>query len=118
MQLWDIKTDKMVHSLPTMAPVTSVVWPHPSATVASATIDGAVRFWDSIPGRLRATLILQNNQVSAVSADGHCLTALGTEPELVYVAQEERAQETLTPKAFVVRYRWKNNPSAVKLTGN
>jgi WD40 repeat protein len=117
MQLWDIKTEKLVHNLATLAPVLDVIWPPQSSTVATGTIDGTVHFWDSIPGRLRATLILQNNHINAVSADGHWRAA-GAEPELVYVVQQERAQETLTPKEFFARSGWKNDPSAVKLTGN
>jgi WD40 repeat protein len=118
MQLWNVKTGKLVHGLATMAPVLAVTWPAGSSTVATATTDGAVRFWDSIPGRLRASLLLQNNRVFAVAAEGHYRAPAEAGEELVVVVQQERAQETLTPQEFAAQYAWKNNPTAVKLTGN
>lgn len=117
MQLWKIKDEKQVHSIATMAPVHGTVWPTGSSTVACACADGAVRFWDSLPGRLRATLLYQNEALLAVSADGH-FRAADTEAELVYVAQEENAQLTLSPREFTAKYGWKNSPTGVRLTGN
>jgi WD40 repeat protein len=118
LQLWNMKTGKQVHYLPTMAPVLYVSWPLGSSTMAAGTTDGAVRFWDSVPGRPRAALLLQGRQLVAVSAEGHYRAPPGEEPELVYVALEERAMHTLTPKEFAAKYGWKNNPAAVRLTGN
>ena len=38
--------------------------------------------------------------------------------ELVYVAETDRGQETLTPDEFAAKYGWKNDPERVRLTAN
>jgi WD40 repeat protein len=118
LQLWRVKDEKLVHSVNTLAPVVGVSWPTGSSTVATANSAGSVLFWDSIPGRLRASLVLQNDRLMAISGEGMYRATAEGEQELVVVAQEERAQRTLTPKEFATKYGWKNNPAAVRLTGN
>jgi hypothetical protein len=41
----------------------------------------------------------------------------GVGRELVYVVQTGKGQATLEFKEFIRKYRWKNNPGAVQLTG-
>jgi WD40 repeat protein len=118
MQLWDMRSGKLVHNLPTMAPVLSVSWPAGSTTVAAGVYDGVVRFWDSIPGRPRAALLLQGKQIAAVSAEGHYRTTADGEADLVAVALDDHGQHTLTLKEFASRYGWRNAPATVRLTGN
>jgi WD40 repeat protein len=117
-QLWNMRSGKLVHSLATMAPVIYVSWPAGSSTVAAGAYDGVVRFWDSIPGRPRAALLLQGKQIAAVSAEGHYRAVPDAEVDLVYVALDDRGQHLLTPKEFAAAHGWKNNPAAVRLIGN
>jgi WD40 repeat protein len=98
--------------------VERVGWSPAGSTAASGNQDRTVRFWDAATGQPRATLIAEPNQVTAVSADGHYRHAPGLEPDLVGVVQKEQGQETLSLQEFASRYRWKNLPAQVKLTGN
>src|SRR5262249_36554790 len=114
-QLWNVRTGKVAHDLAALAPVHSVGWSPGGSTVAAGNADGTVRFGDAGSGQLRATLVLLEQQVPAVAADGHYRVPPGAEPDLVYVVQLERGQETLGPKEFAARFpTWKNAPAQVK----
>jgi hypothetical protein len=63
-------------------------------------------------------LLKEDDQVPAISAEGHYRGETGVEVELVYVVQTEKGQDTLTPAEFAMKYRWRNSPTAVRLTGN
>jgi len=117
-QLWNVHTGKVEHNLQALAPVERVGWSPGGSTAASGNQDRTVRFWDAATGQPRGTLIAEPNQVTAVSSEGHYRHAPGVEPDLVYVVQLERGQETLTLAEFAMKYHWKNLPPQVKLTGN
>ena len=117
MQIWSLKTGQIVHSVQTMAPVHSVAWTADGKTVATGTLDRAIRFWDASNGRLRATLVSEEKQIVSIGADGH-YRAPEAESSVVYVIQTDKAQETFEPKVFSAKYPWRNNPLGVKLTGN
>jgi WD40 repeat protein/serine/threonine protein kinase len=74
----------------------------------------AIRLWDIDSGRPCGILLpLRNGLV--VSPDGHFRGSPGVDRDLVYVAQTERGQETLTPDEFARRYGWKNDSARVRL---
>ena len=118
MQLWSLKTEKIVHSVQTMAPVHSVAWTADGKTLATGTIDRSIRYWDVLAGNLRATLVSEDKQLVAIGAEGHYRVPAEADSEIVYVIQTDKAQETFEPKTLAGKYAWRNNPSAVKLTGN
>jgi hypothetical protein len=76
-----------------------------------------VRFWDAANGQPRASLIAGERLVSAVSATGHYRGGPGVERELVYVVLTGKGQVPLELKEFARKYRWKNAPASVQLTG-
>ncbi len=112
-QIWDPKTGKVAHNVAAMAPVQELMWSDTLRTLAVGTTDRSVRFYDTVSGKLRATLITDHDQVPAITADGHYRA--DSEPELVYVVQTESSQDTLSPADFAKKYRWKNSPKDVKL---
>ena len=52
----------------------------------------------------------------AVSNDGH-FRAPNPDPELIYVVQTNKSQDTYTLSEFSAKYKWKNVPAKVKLAG-
>jgi WD40 repeat protein len=113
-----VKEKNIALSIGTMAPVTHVAWTPDGKTVATCSIDRSLRFWEAAAGKLRATLIADDKQFVAIGAEGHIRTVPDIESELIYVIQTDKAQETFEPKAFWAKHPWRNNPAAVKLTGN
>jgi WD40 repeat protein len=118
MQLWNPKSDKMLHGFHIAGAVNNIAWTPDGRTTAGGCLDRAVRFCDTATGRLRGTMICDDKQVVTVSGDGHFKAASDLEPELVYVGQSDKALETLDLKAFQAKYGWKNNPVMVKVLGN
>lgn len=116
LQVWN-PTGKLLHRVKESGEVESLGWSPNGSTVASGT-PSAVRFWDTTRGELRAALVHENDHLIAMSADGHYYAEPGGENELVYVAQTRDSQETLAPAEFAGKYKWKNNPASVKLSGN
>jgi len=51
-----------------------------------------------------------------VSAAGNYRVADEVACELVYVVQTAKGQETLAPKEFVAKFKFRNTPAAVVLT--
>lgn len=117
LQLWDVQTEKAVHSLTAMAPVISATWTPSGQSVSAGCEDRTVRFWDTAKGELRGHLIAEEGQVAAVSADGHFKAEPGIEAELFYVAQTDKAQETLPISEFATKAKWKNNPAQAAVIG-
>ncbi len=117
LQLWDVQTDKAVHTLIAMAPVTSATWTPSGQTVSAGCQDRTVRFWNAAKGELVGHLIAEEGQVAAVSADGHFKAEPGIEAELFYVAQTDKAQETLSISDFAAKSKWKNNPAQAAVIG-
>lgn len=117
LQLWDVNADKAVHTLVAMAPVISATWTPSGQSVSAGCEDRTVRFWDTAKGELRGHLIAEEGQVAAVSADGHFKAEPGIEAELFYVAQTDKAQETLSITDFAAKAKWKNNPAQAAVIG-
>lgn len=117
LQLWDIQADKAVHTLTAMAPVMSATWTQSGQSVSAGCQDRTVRFWSAAKGELLGHLIAEEAQVAAVSADGHFKAEPGIEAELFYVAQTDKAQETLSISEFATKAKWKNNPAQAAVIG-
>jgi len=117
MQVWNVKTGALVVSVPTMAPVQRVAWVPGGSVVACSSADRTCRFFDAVSGHLRGVLLAEEPQVIAMSFDGHYRSDSAGIAELIVVAQLDKSQETMTPAQFAMKFKWKNNPSAIKLTG-
>src|SRR5262249_40301984 len=117
MQIWNVKTAAMVGSVPTMAPVQRVAWVPGGQVIACSSADRTCRFFDAATGHLRGMLLAEEPQVVAVSFDGHYRAETAGAAELVVVAQLDKSQETMTAAQFATKFKWKNNPSAIRLTG-
>jgi WD40 repeat protein len=116
MQLWNPKTGKTFFSLQTMAPVQRVSWTPGSSIVVASNHDRTARFFDASTGKVRGVLLAEDKQIMAVHHDGH-YRAPNPEAELVYVVLTYKTQETYTPSKFASRFKFKNSPLKVKLTG-
>lgn len=116
LQLWNAKTGAKIYSFPCMAPVQRVAWTPGGTTVVACDSDRTTRFFDMNNGQLRGVLLAEAGQIISVSAEGH-FRADKPEAELIYVAQAEKSHTTFAPAAFAAKYRWRNNPALVRLTG-
>ena len=78
--------------------------------------DGTVRVLDTLSGELQQTIVyLPNDRWLAISPEGHWCGSPGVENDILYVAETEQGQETITPAEFAKKYGWKNDPSKVTL---
>jgi WD40 repeat protein len=120
MQLWDLKLGKDRLSIQAMAPVQSVSWAAGGKTMASCSIDRCVRFWSSANGQIQATVVMDNEQMSCISAEGHYRILNEDTTELVCVVLTKTGMDTYSPKDFAAKRElgWKNNPARAKMTGN
>jgi WD40 repeat protein len=116
MQLWDPKSGNKLFSVHTMAPVVRVSWTPGSSTVGVSSQERTVRFFDADTGKLRAVLLAEDEQLMAVSFEGH-YRAPAAESELVYVVQTKTSQDTFTPNQFAGKFKLKNVPANVSLFG-
>jgi WD40 repeat protein len=60
-------------------------------------------------------LPLRGGKGLLISPEGHYRGTPGIEEEIVYVAQTDQGQETLTPEEFARKYGWKNDPERVRI---
>lgn len=116
MQLWNPRTGKKYFSLQMMAPVQRVGWTPGGTTVVASNHDRTARFHDAATGQLRGVLLAEEKQVIAVHFNGH-YRAPNAEAELVYVLQTYKSQDSYTPSQFASKFKLKNSPARVKLTG-
>jgi WD40 repeat protein len=100
-----------------MAAPTAVAWSPGGTTALVAEAGRSVRAYDLPGGALRATVVVEAEQLVTVSALGHYRAADEATSGLVYVVQTARGQDTYDPKAFAAKFRFKNNPAAVRLSG-
>jgi len=112
--LWDTFSTKVVATLATYAAVQHVAWAANGGAIVAASADRTVRFWDA-KGEARGTIVGQPEQVVLIGIDGHVRMDVDRPETIVYVAQTDEGQLTLSPEAFAERFRWRNNPSKVKL---
>ena len=115
-QVWPANGTKALFDLAGMAPVTHVEWSAGGRSMVLSESDRSVRVFDFANAALRATVVADGKQVAVVSAAGHYRVADEATCELVYVVQTAKGQETLTPKEFVAKYKFRNTPAAVILT--
>lgn len=114
MQVWSIGTDKPLHNVQVMAPVHSVAWSNDGKTFITAALDRSLRFWDQSTGLVKVTMINDGRQLAAIAAEGHYRVLPDLEHELLYVVQTDKTQDTYDPRAFAVKFAWRNNAAAVK----
>ena len=75
-----------------------------------------LRLWDVKTGQsLGALARVAQDQVLAVSPEGHYRGPPQLEGQLIYVVQTEHGQDLLSPEEFRTRYGWKNDPERVRL---
>jgi len=73
-----------------------------------------IRLYRGDDGRpLNTLLTLGKGRYAVISPDGHFRGSPGIEKELLYVAQTDEGQQTLTPAEFAAKHGWKNDPSRV-----
>lgn len=116
MQLWNATNGKKNFSLQTMAPVQRLAWVPGGSTIVASNDDRTTRFFDAASGQLRGVLLAEDKQIMAVHFDGH-FRAPDPEADLVYVLQTFKSQDTYTPSQFAAKFKLKNSPAKVKLTG-
>ncbi len=116
-QVWDTRTSKPVHTLPTMAPVQYVAWPAGSSVVVSGNLERTVRFWDARSGQIGGIIIEESDHIVQISAEGHYKIDPDREPDLIVVALTEDGLSTHSVSDFANKSRWKNIPASVKLGG-
>jgi WD40 repeat protein len=114
-QVWPANGTKALFELQCMAPVTHVGWSPAGHSMVLSESDRSVRVFDLATGHLRSSAVADGKQVVVVSAAGHFRAADEATSELVYVVQTGKSQETLTPKEFVAKFQFRNNPGAVVL---
>ncbi len=115
-QVWPAAGPKALFDLPGMAPIVHVGWSTAGNSMVVSEADRAARVFDLATGALRASVVADGKQVAVVSAAGHYRVADEATCELVYVVQTAKGQETLAPKEFVAKFKFRNNPAAVVLT--
>jgi WD40 repeat protein len=115
MQLWDTGSSKLLHDGAGWSPVHRVTWS--GATVAGANATSTVRFWNALTGQPRAVLVTDDDWLAFANAQGHLATTPQMKDGLVYIVQTDKAQDMLTPREFVSRFRWKNTPPLRDLGG-
>ena len=112
-QVWPANSTTATFDLQCMAPVTHVEWSPAGRSMILSESDRSVRVFDLANGHLRSTIVADSKQLATVSAAGHYRVADEATCELIYVVQTAKGQETLTPKEFVAKYKFRNNPAAV-----
>ncbi len=114
-QIWKGSDTKPMHNITSMSPVLLGVWCFDNKTIAISGHDRTVRIVDAPTGTLEGVAIVGTNQVMIVSTTGHYKVADEAESELVCVVQTAKGQETLSPKDFAARFKWKNLSTQAKL---
>ncbi|OWK43508.1 eIF2A-related protein [Fimbriiglobus ruber] len=122
LQLIDLKSAKLTQQqfLALATPV-AVAWGaaagSTTATVLGATCtDRCTRFFDPTTGNHRGMFVLEDKSLIAIGDTGHFRTEEAEPAELVYVAQTDKGQETLTVEKFAAKFSWKNVPANAKPT--
>jgi WD40 repeat protein len=86
--------------------------------VISTAGDNIVRFIAPRSGRLQAAIMFLASDLQtalAFNQEGHCRVIGNLNDDILYVAETESGQETLTSDAFSQRFGWKNDPNQVTL---
>jgi len=114
MQLWNPRNGQRVHNMRTMAQVQQLAWAPTGTFIGVANLDRTTRFYDTATGRLKGVFIADDDEIIAISADGHFRAEGKGVDELICVVQTEKGQDTLTAEEFEKAYKWKNNPAQTK----
>jgi hypothetical protein len=93
-------------------------WLADDGSIAMTNTNSMLRLWDPQTGRSFVTLAYapaHNDAWLVVSPEGHYCGSKGVEDEIVYVAETDAGQETLSPAEFSKRFGWKNDPTHVSM---
>jgi WD40 repeat protein len=112
-QVWKVGAVNAVADYPGMAPINHVAFTPLGNSAVLSESDRSVRVFDLANGQLRSSVIVDGKQLAVISAAGHYRVHDEATYELVYVVQTAKGQETLSPKEFAAKYKFKNNPAAV-----
>ncbi|MCS6851458.1 MAG: hypothetical protein NZ700_09870 [Gemmataceae bacterium] len=115
--VWNLRTNKQHFSITDMAPVHHVAWSRSGTVLVAGSADRSLRTWDFGSKDLRATVVVDNHGLLAIGATGYYRVPPGAEADLVGVVQVSRGQQMLTPEELAAKFRWKNVPAQVVLTG-
>ena len=74
-----------------------------------------VVIWDRASGTRAGVIVNQGDQLLMINANGFYRFDPKVEPDIVFAVQTPTEQRMLTPAEFAAKYRWRNNPSLVKL---
>jgi WD40 repeat protein len=114
-QLWDVAANKTVLNLSTTSRVYYVAHAAEGAVVVAGIDDRSVRFWDSVKGQLRGVILSEPGYIVYLTTDGYWRADSRKDVDLVYVAQTDQGQVTLSADEFAARFHWKNVPTKVKM---
>lgn len=114
-QLWDVTSNRVVLSLETTSQVCYVANAADGAVLLAGSDDRTVRFWDGAKGQLRGVILSEPGYIVYLTADGLWRADPDKKFDLVYVAQTDQGQLTLSGDEFASRFLWKNVPTKVKM---
>jgi WD40 repeat protein len=86
--------------------------PHCDSWLASASPEGAVRFWNIQRSVPQGFLLRREEKLTAVGINGH---VSGDENQFLYVALTDVGRESFNASEFTAKYGWKNDPGGVRL---
>jgi WD40 repeat protein len=113
-RLWSLDKKARLRTLEPSLPnrIMKVAWSADGKTIAaSSEFDNRIYLWHAATGELQATLFaLTSPHGFILSPRGHVSATPEAAAELVYVAQTDRGQETLSAEEFARKYQWNNNP--------
>jgi len=118
--VWNPSSGKLLHSFEACSgPVSTLAWSPDGRLLVCGGNDGTARVWD-VKNNYQSYAVLvplwrSGGPGIAINPQGDYRGPPGAEEHVIYVAQTDRGQELLTPKAFANRYGWVNEPWQVGL---
>jgi WD40 repeat protein len=113
-QLWDWQANRTVEIF-TVGEFRYLTWTPNGNWAISGDKACAVYYWDRSSGKLGGVIVSQDDYVLLVAPNGYYRIDSSVEPDFVFAVQTPEEQLMLTPAEFAVKFRWRNNPSVVKL---
>jgi WD40 repeat protein len=114
---WDLDQKKEVRSFEGVK-IGDITWSPGGKYIVCCCRDQVVRFWSASTGRHQGSLMMmEGGAVLTVSPEGHWAGSEGVEKRLVYQAQTEKTTRDYKPQEFAKEFKWKNDPSKVRLLG-
>lgn len=118
LQLWNLQSGKTIHDLQAMAPVQWVTWSGDGLTLVAGSLDRCVRSWDAPSGKVRATLVTEEDRAVLISGEGNYRAIEEGDDDLVAVVETINGQSTISLAELASQYKWRNIPAQAKLTSD